>query len=625
MSEICGAYRSHHSPPLPPRICEPCEAHLGRPFDAPWAHFDSAQTSAESANVQLSQLLFAQVPEAEGLRTCMALPESGLTIAARLRLDNRNELQEALGLPEESVKWPDELFVLRAFQRWGEDSFARLVGDFALAIWDSKQETLYLVRDQMGVAPLYWFQCEGQLHFASGMAALRKHSLAPQAVDAEQIGKFLIVELDTSSNTFYRDIKRVQPGHFLRAKRGQVEVQRYFELQLTEPLRMGAADFADRFRELLVQATEARLRSPHSPSFLLSGGLDSSALVGIARDSDTPHITTYSGLFPDYPHIDEREWIDKILAEGKYTSHFHRMDRESPLATVAKDVVIQGQPYFAPNNYVDRAMLDRARSDGQRLLLDGLDGDTTVGHGWEFLGQLFRDKKPRRLIRSARALGNTTNRSTAWFIWTYAVQPTLMAARALLWGNRLMKVPRFIDPTFAKEIHLKELFRDKNDRLFRGMLAPFREQHLANLTSGLIGRSFELAQEQAHARGIIRRHPYFDVRLVEFCLALPPEQRLDRGMDRLIQRRAVGGLVPDAIRERISKSVWEQNTRERFAKDDQEMLRNPQRFFHLDQLRFVNAVELHGLVNSSGGQLPKTDQLMQFWLAYTIGVWLYPT
>src|SRR5690606_17369804 len=118
------------------------------------------------------------------------------------------------------------------------------------------------------VVPLYWFQTEGQVHFATGMAALRKHPLAPQTLDTEQIGKYLIIELDASSDTFYRDIKRVQPGHFLRIEHGKIEVRSYFELQLTEPLQMGANDFADRFRELLVQATHARLRSPHAPSFL---------------------------------------------------------------------------------------------------------------------------------------------------------------------------------------------------------------------------------------------------------------------------------------------------------------------------------------------------------------------
>lgn len=569
MTGICGAISLDPSRPLEIDVLDEPRRLLDRFIAA------GVLVHREAA-IELAQHRHAQVPESVGLTACVRLVAADLTIVGDLRLDNRRELGSQLGFDEaETRTWPDETFVLWAHERWGDEAPEHLLGSFAYALWDGRRQRLQLVRDPMGVRPLYYFVAEATstLVFASSLAGLIAQPAAPRTVNDKRLADFLTLHDDLES-TSYRGVSRLPPGHRLTVHDGVVSKRAYHRLTLPPELRLAdASEYAERFRELLVEAVRCRLRSPHAPSILLSGGLDSSAVAGIVRQcGDVPKdhaVATFSGLFTDYPEIDERVWIDRVLARGRFAPHFRRLDRASPLADIERDLDVHAQPFYCPNNYTDTVLLDCAREHGAQLMLDGIDGDTTVGHGFEFLGQLLREGRWRRLLSHARAFARLSGRSTWWFLRTHALGPTWHGWRE---RGRSPTVPAHVAPELAARVDLSERLRARRAAQTWSQLSPFREQHFGKITSAILPIACELLVEQGLSRGIVRRHPYLDLRLIEFCLALPAEQRLSAGADRVVQRRAVLPFVPHYTAHRLTKAHFEENTMDRLAADDRERL-----------------------------------------------------
>ncbi|MEE9383026.1 MAG: asparagine synthase-related protein [Nannocystaceae bacterium] len=623
MTGICGIVQLRGPAGLAADCLAGPRAHLDRYIDAGCAVY-------RGRGVELAQHLHAQVPEAVGQTGCVELRDAQLVIAGDMRLDNRNELGSSLGLdPLRSSTWPDEAFVLRAHLRWGPQAAERLLGDFCYALWDARQRELHLVRDPVGIRPCYYFVSQtdpGSFVFASSLPGLLSHASAPRDICEDRIADFLTLH-DNLENTFYRGIKRVPPGHRVRIRGQRVELHRYYQMTLPPVLRLqDPRAYHERFREILVEATLCRLRSPSKPAILLSGGLDSASIAGIVRERGPSPvqepIATFSGLFPDYPNTDEKAWVELVLERGRFSPHYRRLDHESPLAHLERDLEVHGQPFYCPNNYTDTALLDCAQQAGTTLLLDGIDGDTTVGHGFEFFGQLLREGRLRRLYRHARGYSRHVDQSAWWFIRTHALRPTFLGLRQWMSKSRSPRPPRHVAPAFADRMRLAERLRERRAARSWTLLSPYREQHWGKLRSEIIPMSCELIVEQGMSRRIVRRHPYLDRRLIEFCLSLPPEQRLGMGADRIVQRRAVEPFVPRATARRLTKSNFEQNFADRIVTHDAPRLRalRGARTCALDT--YVHRPALNSAIDTAFAGVATSEQLIQIWMASILDVWL---
>jgi asparagine synthase (glutamine-hydrolysing) len=557
---------------------------------------------------------------------CIASSDASLIVAAECRIDNRDELQASLDLAGDPDEFPDEAFVLKAYEKWGRDAFSHLRGDFAVALWDSREETLHLARDQLGSTPLYYFATESAVGFSTCLRALLRDPKRPRGLSEQAILDYMILDFENRESTFYEHVLRLPAGHRLEVSRRGLMKVRYFEFDFPKPLKLAdSREYVERFRTLLSKSIRARLRFAGRPGFLLSGGLDSSSVLGAAF-FDTPAerrrpLYTFSGLFPDYPEIDEREWIDQIHARGDFIPHFRRMDRESPLGHVEGDLLTHAQPFFSPNNYVDVTLLDDAQAARVGLILDGLDGDTTVGHGWEYLAQLFRSGRWRYLFRLINRLSQSTENSRWFFLKRFALSPTLSGLSAKYFGVRKPPTAGLLNPSHpAYETMRSRLWSNMIERK-TDQLLTFREQHKKKIESGMVAASFELAHAQAHVRGMARRHPYWDLELVKFCISLPADQRLAQGADRIIQRRAVAGWSPDSIRHRLSKSVWERNSRDRFLGDDRHLLESMPDKFPSAVYRYVDRERLKLWISQAFEHPARQQHLSEIWSAIVLGMW----
>lgn len=511
--------------------------------------------------------------------------DAGYVITADARLDNRRDLLAELGPTDRTPgEVSDAELILRAYVRWGEDCAPKLVGDFAFAIWDISRRRLFCARDHIGVKPFYYHGTPTLFLFASEIKALLTSPAVPYRLDPQRVADHLAGFFDDRVSTFYRDICRLPAGHVLTVGRAGMRIRAYWSLDARREIRLGSDQaYAEAFRECFAEAVRSRLQSDQPAGCLLSGGLDTSSIVATARHlggGDGP-LDTFSAIFPSLPgselkRIDERAYIDAIVRQGGIDAHYVRGDLLSPLGEVDRTLWHLDEAFAAPNLYLHWSLYGTARAHGVRALLDGIDGDTTVSHGLELLPVLARTGRVAALSRELRALGRRHGAGTPGLLWRFALQPLIppafrQATRRVRRRRPACLAHTAIRPEFARRMGIVERV-DAFDRKQERPVRSAREAHGRAMQSGLIPYALELADKAAAAFDVEPRYPFFDRRLMEFCLALPPEQKLREGWSRFVMRRAMDGLLPDRVRWRSSKASLAPNFKRRLLAQDRPVL-----------------------------------------------------
>jgi asparagine synthase (glutamine-hydrolysing) len=486
-------------------------------------------------------------------------------LTADARIDNRNELIAALEVTDRpSNEITDGELILRAYERWSEHCPEKLLGDFAFALWDRRRQVLFCARDPFGVKPFYYYHSDRIFAFASEIKALLCLPGVPRRLNEVRVADYLVSILEDKVITFYREIFRLPPGHCMTVDGEKVSIRSYWSLDPTYDIRYGSnEEYAEAFHDLFREAVRCRLRSAFPIGSTLSGGLDSSSIVCMARkilaQDHSQGLQTFSAIFDTVPQCDERPFINAVLAQDGLKPHYIPADRLSPLADLECMFWHEDEAFYAPNLFIHWGLYKAAHQQNVRIFLDGLDGDTTVSHGLPLLTELFRAGKWYSLIMEIKDLSRHFNDSPWRLFRRYVLRPFTPKPIRRVW--RVLRgraqpdwmVDTVINPHFASRIGLMERYQT----LLKGYLDVVyssRENHWRRLTSGLIPFTLEVADKAAAAFSLEPRYPFFDRRLVEFCLALPPEQKLYRGWTRIILRRAMANVLPIEIQWRKDKS-----------------------------------------------------------------------
>ena len=610
----------------------------------------------------LGMRLFHTTPES--LLETPPEPAGGrrLVIAGDCRIDNRDELYRLFG-DRVSIPCADSTLVLAAYERWGGDCVNHLIGDFAFAIFDPGKDELFCARDHFGAKPICYTQQEGWFAFASEAKALVAAGLAPDDVDEARIADFLLMQVEDKERTFHRHVKRLPPAHVMVVRRDGVEMRRYWKpVADGSGAHLGDGEAAARFRQLFEQAVECRLRSVHPVGSFLSGGLDSSAVTVVANRllaSTALPLHTFSAVFPDVPRSDESQWMALVErqaeAEGRpLRRHLLRADRIGPLEVVDEITDCLGAPSSAANLYQPWHMLRMAREAGVRVMLGGHDGDTVVSHGFAALTELaidgHWDDADRQLAEIATLLGNyegvrkslvrTYLRTVPGHLWHAGYH--LRALRAIgevfrryggsrktmlleLLGRGTSSAHRGLaSASFAAT----KIFRLRKARPGMRMGASAAEDHVRGIDSGLMASAFEDIECVSSAFGIESRHPFFDKRLVEFCLSLPVRQKIRDGWTRVVQREAMRGVLPEDLRMRADKSNLEHNFTISLEHDGSRL---PEALATLASMagddatgRYVDLAMLENALERYQ-QVPKAGDAMVLYLAAGFAAWIRPT
>jgi len=518
---------------------------------------------------------------------------TGVVVVADARIDNA----AALGFPVEAGASAGSV-ILQAYLRWGERCANELIGDFAFAVWDPRLDALLLGRDAMGVKPLYWYEGAGTFLFATDARALLAQPFVDAELDEEQVGLFLLWEHAERDRTLFRRIRRLPGGHTLRVDANGVRQREYWRPGSDGEVRLGsAAAYAEAFRETFIEAVRARTGAASPVAASLSGGVDSSSIVCVARElnraGEAPAVEAFSLVFPGLPEsdlkrIDERAYVDAVTRGGGLAAHRIRGDELTPLGSIDDVLSVVAEPHSAPNLYLHRAMYRAAAARGAEVFLDGFDGDSAVSHGLGRLGSLATRGEWSRFEDEVRAFAG--HRGIApeavlphygypqleewaarghWLRWALAFSELArrfsVSRTELLMRRGARPIVDQLRGRFGRaaihdsDVLRPDLLKRVADRVNSGVASALdpameRSSHVRSLAQPGYQLTLELADQVAAACGVTPRYPYFDRRLIALCLSLPPECRLSEGWTRFTMRRGLQGIVPDEVLWRMTKS-----------------------------------------------------------------------
>lgn len=506
--------------------------------------------------------------------------DKGLAISFDGRIDNRPDLVALLRslLMDQPSPVRDQELVLAAYQKWGSACAAHLIGDFAFAVWDHHANRLLCARDHFGVKPFYYFSSQESFVFASSPQAILASGRVPAAIHEERIADFLVNPLEgvDKTSTFYKDVFRLPPAHRLIVEGGQITLQRYWELNPDAPAGFRAdEDYVEAFRELFGEAVRCRLRDLCAPASMLSGGMDSSAIAAagrnvLAEEGKRLHVLAFISGCPD-PNR-ETSHIFSVLDRQNLQSHpISQIELSEWMDELVKAIERQGEPFDCLMN-LNRAVYLHAREHGMGALLDGIDGDVLLS-GSGHLAQLWRQRAYRTLLgETLKADGLTaeykTGRRELRDSFLSAITPF-----APKWYRDLRQPVRnrkalqsairdtIVDPGFAAWSRVGERLQALDSHSPR--LRSFRqvEAHKVALDHPFLTVGLERYERVASSFGVEARHPFTDVRLAGFCLALPWHLKTHHGWTKMILRRAMEpDLPPEVIWRRDKDSLmWEVN------------------------------------------------------------------
>jgi asparagine synthase (glutamine-hydrolysing) len=474
------------------------------------------------------------------------------------RIDNREEIGASLGLPAGALgSLGDEALLLSIYARLGIDALSRVVGEYAFALWDRREGALLCARDPLGQRPFFYYGSPSTFVAGSTLAAVLAHPDVPRHPNEGVVAEYLAGAITNRDQTLYDGVRRLPPGTWMRIDRTGERRGTIAWVDPAAEIRYVREDeYAEHLRELLRVAVRARLRGVSRVGVELSGGLDSSTVAAIARaelGDDAPHrLSLWSLVFPGLS-CDEQPLIEACQRAWGLPAHSVAA-RGDAAADATADHGHRDFPYY-PNGTMSVEMRRRARGAGIRVLLTGIGGDEWFSGSRFHVADDLRRGRVRRAIRQARSdvdleggMG-TTSALFAYGAWPAAPQPLKRIGR---WarGTPAAHVP-WIPARFALRTDLAMRMRVRPE-------APHFPTHAQadmyrNAVSGWSIHGSEMEARLAADLDIELRHPFADLRIARFGLAIPESLRWAGRERKRVLRAAAAGLVPEVVRVRRSK------------------------------------------------------------------------
>lgn len=455
----------------------------------------------------------------------------------------------------------DTEVILAAYDCFKEECLQHFDGMFAFAIWDNKEQSLFMARDRFGEKPFfYWNDEQKGFYFASEIKALWAVGIEKE-VDQQALLYYLAIGFTQLPNekekTFYKNIKSIPPAHYIkwRIDKPIFAVTRYWDIDKSIHKDPGEKDALEKFRSLFFTSVKRRLRSDVWIGTSLSGGLDSSSIVSVINNIITSEdYKSFSAIFPGYEK-DESTYIDEVATAFGLDDYKIAPTADDFTRDFDRLCYHHEQPFGSAGVYTQYAVCKLAKQNNTKVLLDGQGADEILAgypkyFHW-YLQELIATQKVAAFISEKKAL----RRHNLLFDWNYknyisAYVPALTASvlksrqyKTLTRNTEL--VPDFIHAyNNINKIYKPEVYR-LNDILYFDTMQMGLEELLRN------------ADRNAMAHGVEMRLPFLSHELVEFIFSLPSKYKIQYGYTKWILRESVKYIIPSSVVWRKDKIGFE--------------------------------------------------------------------
>jgi asparagine synthase (glutamine-hydrolysing) len=447
--------------------------------------------------------------------------------------------------------------IVHAYEEFGADCLQHLRGMFAFAIWNKARKELFIARDRVGKKPLYYSVLDdGELVFGSELKVLLTHGGVKREIDLGALDAYLSFGYIPDPMCIFKNVQKLGAGHYLIWRDGKVETHGYWDFEYKENTgSKKEEDYVEELRELIKDAVNVRLISEVPLGAFLSGGVDSSAIVGnMARLSDQPVKTFSIGFNED--SFNELKYA-RVTAEHFGTEH-HEFIVTPDLCDIVDELVWHFDEPFADSSALPTYMVSKMAREYVTVVLSGDGGDELFGGYTRYV----TDKKRAGLAQLPKAIRAGLLQPVSRML------PHNAPGKNYLYNVSLDPVDRYIDNiSHFSARHKKSLYSaglkqnmngssNAGEELFRrfasGVETGEAIDKLLYLDSKtyLPGDILTKVDRMSMAASLEARVPLLDHKLIEFVTRIPAELKLNGLETKYIFKRAMQGLVPESILHR---------------------------------------------------------------------------
>lgn len=450
--------------------------------------------------------------------------------------------------------------IVQGYLAWGDDVVRRLDGMFAFALWDVRRRRLLMGRDRAGKKPFFIYRDERRLAFASELKALSALDGLDLEVDAKAFPLYLTYGYVPTPGTFYRKVQKLPPGCYAsvdRDKPGELSQQRYWQLDFTPRSPIPADEACSQLRTLLKDAVRRRLVADVPIGAFLSGGIDSSILVGLMSGLVSEPVRTFSIGFEDDKRYDETHFA-RIVSQHFGTRHTEFTVGSGEISLLEDLLEAYDEP-FGDSSAIPTYIVSRLTREHVTVALTGDGGDELFAGYPRFQGAAVVGAIPGWLIRWANALVSRLPHAHDPRSLSRRLQRFLEAAslpeaeRTLRWIGYCNEgqLGCLLRPELVEMLPRQELLRSFQEPIERtGHLSPQARSLALNFDTYLLDDLLVKADRCSMAHALELRSPFLDTAVMEFAASLPDHLRIRRGRLKWILRAAYADLLPPAILRR---------------------------------------------------------------------------
>lgn len=518
--------------------------------------------------VALGQCMLRTTPEALEESQPLANEDHSLVLIMDGRIDNWQPLRQQL-LTRGAVlrSRADAELVLRSYELWGKECLTHLEGDFALAIWDVKRQTVFCARDPLGNKPFHYHWDGNTLAFASEVHPILTLPWVKQVVNEGMVAEFLAGDWYSREETLWQGILRLVAAHTLEANANGVKLEHYWQPNVeATPLYATEQDYVEHYRELIFESIRRQSRSHQPVAVEVSGGLDSSGVFCVAEHLrrtgrlPAPAVTGYTFAFSGKSAANELEYARAI---GAYWAvPIHEIAPTMPPLSWYEEQAGRYQEFVGfPNGSMSLTLRQTAAQQGSCVVLTGEGGDQWAnGSRLYYADELIRgDGRALYECLQTDATAFGMRQAFTWFL-RYGCFPNLPTsfqnvARRLAHASRkpaaLSAQTRFWLASVQSERMAKRM-------VSTDLKAPgyHQQELLAKLYQPFYTQVMERAERDAARSGVELRHPFHTPQIAQLAFATPARFRLRGDLSKVLHRQALREVMPANVLARKDKAEF---------------------------------------------------------------------
>ena len=449
----------------------------------------------------------------------------------------------------------DTEVVLKAYIEYGVNCLQHFNGMFAIAIWDGNKKELFLARDRLGVKPVYYYQNDDEFIFASETKAILKGLDSKPALNLQLIDSYMSFGYIPGENTLHQGVKRLMPGHYAVLKDGDLKITEYWDLKFNNQDDKGFDYYVDESKKLLESAIDLRLRSDVPLGIFLSGGIDSSAVVGLLADKVKEPLKTFSIGYDFGKGFDETPYAQIIADKFKTDHHEIKITPAQFKEFIPEYVALMDEP-VTEAAAISLFFVAKLAKEKVTVALSG-EGSDEIFAGYDLYQYMSVLEKYRSVVGQGGAdfFAGISNKV---FGKSHKVSKYLNMATQPI-EQRYKGMSTY--PDHQKEALYKPEFKSLNEQDGQVSSRSFSKQLFGKVKgqdqlskmlyfdtkTWLVDDLLIKADRMSMAASVELRVPFLDYRLVEFAATIPSHHKIKKGEGKYPLKKMMEGILPNDI------------------------------------------------------------------------------